>query len=159
MHSEIIKELEVLLKKDCLVLGVGNTLRGDDGFGSLLAEELKGKISNEVINAGSAPENYLGKITKINPATLLIIDTADFSESPGEIKLVRKEELLKINFISTHNISLELLFAFLKENRADLDIAFLAVQPESLQLGSHLSSPLQKAFDVLKEEFIRIGKK
>ncbi|MCX5656968.1 MAG: hydrogenase maturation protease [Candidatus Omnitrophica bacterium] len=157
MHSEIIKELEVLLKNDCLILGVGNTLRGDDGFGSLLAEELKGKISNEVMNAGSAPENYLGKIAKINPATLLIIDTADFSGIPGEIKLVRKEELLKVNYISTHNISLELLCNFLKENRADLNIALLAAQPESMQLGTSLSEPLQKAFNILKEKFIQIG--
>ncbi len=157
MHSGIIKELEVLLKKDCLVLGVGNTLRGDDGFGSLLAEELKGKISNEVINTGSAPENYLGKIAKINPATLLIIDTADFSGKPGEIKLFRKEELLKINFISTHNISLELLFNFLKENSADLDIVLLAAQPESMHLGASLSEPLQKAFNILKEEFMQAG--
>lgn len=157
MYPEIIKELGVLLKKDCLILGVGNILKGDDGFGSLLAWKLKGKISNEIIDSGSAPENYLGKITKINPATLLIIDTADFSSKAGEIKLFKKEELLKINFISTHNISLELLFTFLRENRTDLDIVFLAVQPESMHLGANLSIPLQKAFNILKKEFIQIA--
>ena len=53
-------------------MGIGNTLRSDDGVGSLLATRLQDKTPYIVYDAGSSPENYLGKIIKVSKNTAVI---------------------------------------------------------------------------------------
>ena len=67
--SEIDPRLHERLDELCgsrtVVLGVGNTLKGDDGVGPLVCERLAGKISATVIDAGTVPENHIGPIAKV----------------------------------------------------------------------------------------------
>ncbi|MBU1124519.1 MAG: hydrogenase maturation protease, partial [Candidatus Omnitrophica bacterium] len=57
-----------------VIVGIGNTLRSDDGAGSLLAARIKDKTSFQVFDTGSSPENYLGKIIREKPDTIILVD-------------------------------------------------------------------------------------
>lgn len=81
---EVLGELKKNLQSKTVILGIGNLLKSDDGFGTILAGRLEGKVKAEVFAAGVIPENYLEKIVKIGPQTILIIDAADFGGGGGE---------------------------------------------------------------------------
>jgi hydrogenase 3 maturation protease len=120
-------ELKKLVEGNVVFLGVGNELRSDDGVGVYIAGKLGGK---KVINAGVAPENFIGKIKQMNPERIVIFDALDFGGKPGEIKIVdaRKTEGLKI---STHSLPLS-FFCKLFEN---IEIYLVGIQPRSNEFG------------------------
>ena len=60
-----------------VLVGIGNPLRGDDGFGPALIAALDGQVRAVCIDAGTAPESYAGKIIKENPDTVVFVDAAD----------------------------------------------------------------------------------
>ena len=73
MESYIItitEQLEEFLQdyKKLIIMGVGNELKADDGLGpyfiQILSQDLKDKPQITLINAGSVPENFTGKIRK-----------------------------------------------------------------------------------------------
>ena len=134
-----------------IILGIGNTLRGDDGFGSILANRIKRKIPFEVIDAGSSPENYLYKITRMKPDTLLILDSVDFGGLPGEMKIFNHHQLKKAKFYSTHNISLELLINLLLKEGIK-NIIILGIQPKEVKFKRRLSKELTITLKKLEKE-------
>ena len=68
-----------VLRGKTVIVGMGNPLRGDDGFGPALIERLRGKVSATCIDAGIAPENYVGRIVKETPDTILLVDVASWT--------------------------------------------------------------------------------
>ena len=139
-----------------VILGIGNTLRGDDAIGSLLAARLKGRVPYIVYDAGASPENYLGKIVKDAPDTVVIIDSADFGAKAGEVRVLTGPEVTTTNLFSTHNASISLSINYLKNNlRADIII--LMIQPESIGLVDKLSRRAQEALDLLEGWFSRLA--
>ena len=148
--------LEELRNTKTIILGIGNTLKGDDAFGPLVCEKLKAeKISTEVINAATVPENYIQTIIKKAPQNLLIIDAIDFAESPGTIKVFETEQLNSI-VISTHTLSPRIFIDMIRKS-IFLKVFIIGVQPAQTQLGSDLSPQVIKAIDdltvILKEIF------
>ena len=100
---------------DCtrlVILGIGNDIRGDDGVGQYIVESLKdlGKESDDVIiiNAKTVPENFTGKIRKIDPSHILIIDAVLMNEEPGTVRVISKEQVGGLS-VSTHSMSLSFL--------------------------------------------------
>jgi len=73
-----------------VIVGIGNIMKGDDGAGPSVIEKIQGKVKALCIDAGTAPENYLGKIIKENPDTVLFVDAADINCLPGEYTLLEK---------------------------------------------------------------------
>ena len=135
-------ELKGILKGRITIVGVGNPMMGDDGFGHILSERLKDRVSADVISAGSTPENHIGAIRNSRPDTVLLVDVADFGGGPGDIKLLKKSDI-PLYGLSTHNASLALFFDFLQ---ADMKagVYMLAVQPARNEINTPLS-------DILKE--------
>ena len=140
------------LKGKVVICGIGSTLRSDDGIGSLLASRLGGKVPYIVYDAGSSPENYLGKIIKDKPDTVVLVDAVDFGGSPGEFRVVEPEDIQTVNFFSTHNASISLAINYLK---ADLKaiIIVLIIQPKSINFGDTMSEEVSKTLDMLEEWF------
>jgi len=65
--------LEILsnrLKGRVLILGVENPLRGDDGAGSYLIQQLNGRVNAALLDCGEVLENFLGKIAESQPPTV-----------------------------------------------------------------------------------------
>jgi hydrogenase 3 maturation protease len=146
----MIEELrERLQGKRALILGIGNTMRGDDGLGPALIERLQGKVAATLIDAGEVPENYLGPIEAAGAEVILIVDAADLRAAAGDVALIELEQLGKTG-ISTHNASLG-LFASVVQRLTGADILVLAVQPMVNAFGAPMSEEVGRTLDRLEE--------
>jgi len=152
-----LKILNLNLKGKVIILGIGNTIRGDDGAGSILAKRIKGKVPFTVFDAGLSPENYLEKIVKVRPNTILIIDAVDFGGRPGEVRLFHYHQIREERFFSTHDISLELLINFLLKGGVK-SIIILAIQPKETKFKNRLSKEVSLVLKNLKKEFLILSK-
>jgi hydrogenase 3 maturation protease len=129
--------LKKLVEGNVVILGVGNELRGDDGVGVYIANKLKRK---NVINAGVAPENFIGKIKKMKPERIVIFDALDFGGRSGEVRVTdaRKAEGLKI---STHSLPL----SFFCELFEKTEIYLVGIQPKNNEFGSEMSGEVKRS--------------
>jgi micrococcal nuclease len=141
------------LKGKVIVLGIGNTLRGDDGFGSILARRLKGKVKATVISAEASPENFLGQIIKEGPDNILIVDAVDFGARPGSMRLFDPQDLRAANLCFTHNTSLGLIAEFIKKGLS-ADVFILGVQPDSVGFGRTLSRAVKSALREIEKALL-----
>ena len=144
----MLEQLRKKLKGKVLIVGVGNIMRKDDGFGSILVQRLRNKVSFDVIDAGMALENYLMQISKIRPEKVVIIDTADMGRPTGEIELFVNKDVKSANLFSTHNASFSLTINFLKEQGIK-DIILVMVQPKEISFGQGLSPELSLTVEKL----------
>ena len=134
-----------ILKGKIVIVGIGNTLRADDGFGPALVEKLTGKVNAVCLDAGSAPENYTGKIVKEKPDTILLVDALHLGFAPGKYEILKKDQILKSGF-STHDISPYMFIDYL-EKQTEADIYMLGVQPENLSFGQEMSTSVKRALN------------
>ncbi|MBN1405230.1 MAG: hydrogenase 3 maturation endopeptidase HyCI [Candidatus Omnitrophica bacterium] len=154
MHKSVKDFLAEILKGKIILIGMGNTLRRDDGFGCRLIESIKDKVSSLCIDAGTAPENYFGVIAKENPDTVLFIDTMHMEKKPGDYDVFKKEDILR-NGMTTHNISPAMLIEYL-EKRTKADIYLMGVQPQNIFFGEELSARLSNTLRELSGIIINI---
>jgi hydrogenase 3 maturation protease len=144
------------LKGKVLILGIGNTLRSDDGLGALLAARITGKVPFLVWDVGVGPENYLGKLIKEKPDTVVMVDAVDFGGQPGECRLLETGDIQTTNFFATHNSSISLTINYLQSN-LKVDIIILIVQPKSIAFGEELSPEIAQTLDELERWFYETG--
>ena len=149
---EKISNLGEQLKGRILLLGIGNTLKGDDGVGPLLAAKLKGKIDAEVIDCGTAPENYTASIRRKEPGTIVIIDVVDLKLKPGSVRIVDPADIKDETF-STHTISLKTFANFIK-TEANAEVVIIGVQPEKIGFGVGLSEKAFLAVELLEKTIV-----
>lgn len=151
------RELRRALDGRVAIIGVGNPVRGDDGFGSIFVRALKGKISYErvlLIDAETMPENYTRKIRDFKPEKILIIDSTDFGGSPGDLVMFG-DESIRGEFTSTHKIPLSALASYLKRETT-AEIFFLGVQPERSEIGDKMSKKVAEVMRELLKLFITL---
>ena len=154
-----------------VILGIGNDIRGDDGLGPYIIEELSNKKealedNSDIdsifdlkdlflINGGSVPENFTSKIKSYekiksyDPSHIILIDASLMNKEPGDIEIVNKENISNVS-ISTHSMSLAYLIKFL-ELEKPFEILFIGIEPEIMDLSFELSDKIQKASDDLVE--------
>lgn len=137
------------LNSDSLIVGVGNVLRGDDGFGPELVKNLSGKTNANLLDGGETPEDLLDQIVRMAPARLVIADAVALGGMPGDAALLESDQLGKRIAVSTHNLSLLMFIKYLKEKLPELDIKILGVQPRSIDFGKGLSTEVRKTIDNL----------
>ena len=75
-----------------LFVGVGNVLKSDDGVGVYICKQIVPNNFILTLNVEMSIENYIGKIEKINPDLVIIIDSVDFNQNAGFYDLVSGEE-------------------------------------------------------------------
>jgi hydrogenase 3 maturation protease len=136
------KKLASLLNGKTVIVGIGNPLRGDDGFGPYLVELLQGQVKALCLDAGTAPENYIGKIIKEDPDTVLIVDAVHLGLPAGEFRVMEKDEILKSGF-TTHDLSPRMFMDHLEQGTR-AHIYMLGVQPQSVHFGDEMSEPVKK---------------
>jgi hydrogenase 3 maturation protease len=137
-----------ILRGKTVIVGIGNSLRGDDGFGSALIEQIQGKVGFICIDAGSAPEKFLGVIVREEPDTILFVDAADLDLEPGQYRILEPADIVKCG-LTTHDMSSRMLIEFL-ENQTKANILMLGVQPQHLLLGEAMSPPLTETLDEIQ---------
>ncbi|MEI8344881.1 MAG: hydrogenase maturation protease [Candidatus Omnitrophota bacterium] len=137
------------------LVGIGNTLRGDDAFGPTLVERLRGHVRSVGLwNAGTAPENSIFAVLRSSPRTILFADAADYKATPGQMRFLELREAVSIGF-STHNASLSLLGDLIAAEAPQTLVAALVIQPKVLglteDLSPEVSNGLERAFDLIIE--------
>ena len=152
-QDSIEQIIESLISEKLILLGIGNMLKGDDGFGSVLASSISGKVDYTVFDGGIAPENYIEKIIACNPEVILIVDAAHFNGRVGELKFVPVDEIVS-GGISTHGLSPALLIEHLS-NRCKAKIYFLACQPGKVNLTDEMSDEVIGSLSRLGELLCR----
>ena len=137
-----------LMHGKTVIVGIGNPLRGDDGFGPALIERLHGQVNCVCIDAGSSPENYIGRIVREEPDTILLVDVAHLGLRPGQYQLLQPVDISN-GGLTTHSMSSRMLIEFL-ENQTQANIFLLGVQPQTVALGEGMSACVTETLAVLK---------
>jgi len=90
---------EELQYGEILVLGCGNLLKGDDGFGNMVASKLiEGKMLPKMVNvidAGTSGPYFVNLLNNISkyPKELIIVDSGDFDGNVGELKFFNADDI------------------------------------------------------------------
>jgi hydrogenase 3 maturation protease len=144
----MLELLKSRLKGKVLILGVGNPLRGDDGAGPHLIEQLNGKIDADLLDCGEVPENFLGKIAQLHPNTILIIETVHFGAPPGAVAIIEADDFDRISY-STHHASLRLSMNYLKIE-IGAEVFVLGIQPKKTEFSMEISDEVKETLAILK---------
>jgi hydrogenase maturation protease len=138
-----------------VVLGLGNTIRTDDGLGIHALEQL-GKHPKlhpdvELVEGGTKGLElacYAAEASK-----LLILDAVDVGEVPGTVVRFTAADLANLpGGKSVHDLGLaDLLLTLSLVAEQPQEIIVLGVQPDSTELGTELSPAVEAALEPLIE--------
>jgi hydrogenase 3 maturation protease len=140
-------DLRALVHGRTVVVGVGNSLRGDDGVGPAVIARIRDLCSALCLDAGPVPENYLGPIVRANPDAVLLVDAVDLGLAPGSWSILSRDDLAESG-LTTHTVSLGTFIDFLK-TQIQGEVYVLSVQPETLEFGAELSLAVGETVDQL----------
>lgn len=141
-NKELIR-IKNRLKGKVLIVGMGNPLRGDDGVGPEIIRRLKRSLTNlPLFDVGEVPENYLEKIVKEKPDTIVLIDATEVGSSPGEVRIIERGDVEEKSLF-THDVSLNIIAQYLQKETS-ADVFFIGIQPKSTKFGRKISKPVRK---------------
>jgi len=149
--------LEGLTEGKVVVVGIGNTLRADDGAGSLVAERLRERYPDVVFDAAQAPENYLAPIRRAHPDAVVLVDAADFGGSPGEVRAATAEDVEGL-MMGTHAAPLSMFMKVLG-HETQADVRLVAVQAATTMLGADMTREVADAVDELVSQLEELLKR
>jgi hydrogenase maturation protease len=102
----------LLMRGRVVVIGVGDSGRGDDAVGPLVAEMLAASGVGGVIDAGRSPEIETWRVRELAPETVLFVDAADLGAAPGDAAILEPADLRSTGF-DTHRAPLKLTMDYL----------------------------------------------
>ncbi len=158
MKRDLRTELaDRLCGRVCLV-GIGNRNLQDDAFGVALAQALAPKVASlekvDVVQAGTVPEEYMGKLMGTYDS-VLFLDAVQFGAAPGTVVLLDTAELeVRFPQVSTHKVALGTLARLLEAEGAR--VALVGVQPEGLEADKPLSPAVQATFALLEKLLLEV---
>lgn len=169
MSEEILPEY---VKKRILILGVGNILFGDDGFGPSTADYLlkNCKIPEEVyvidVGIGAGDVLFTVALSPKKPEKIIVLDAVDVKRKPGEVFELSIDNL-PANKITDFSMHLFPSANLLKELRDQMgiEVVILACQAEripdavSLGLSDSVRQALPKAAAIALELAQKTGSK
>jgi len=150
-QNKQLAKLRNRLQGKVSIVGIGNPLRGDDAAGPELIKELRNSLRCLLLlDVGEVPENYLEKIVKEKPNTIVLVDAVDLGAPPGTIRIIEEGDI-RDESLSTHNVSLRLVAKYL-QRETSADVFLLGIQPKTIQFGKEISEPVRGGL----EKIIRI---
>lgn len=137
---------------DTLVLGLGNTLRGDDGIGAAVIQSLQRHTLPDGVRLLDGGTPGLETVLLLQGCRrAIIIDAADMQKAPGEFAVFTLDEVaLKsgdlYQRVTVHYAGLaEALALGEAMNLLPREIVIVGVQPAAIGWESGLSAPVQAA--------------
>lgn len=129
-------------KPHILVLGIGNTLLRDEGFGPYVIGALQEKTippSVELLDGGTAGADLLDHIC--DRKKLLVIDTIDADVEPGTVLCFDGYSIqTQTDYCSLHQCGISETLAMAKQlNSAPAEVLIIGVKPKDLSCGMGLS--------------------
>lgn len=141
-------EIETESSADIVVLGIGNSLLGDDGVGIHAVARLRGEPGDDhvtLIDGGTLNFTLLEYIEGADG--LIVIDAAELAAEPGSVSVF--EDAAMDSFVSrsgrrsVHEVGLtDLLSMAALRNRLPKRRALVSVQPQQLDWSEDLSPPV-----------------
>lgn len=136
-----------------VVLGLGNILHGDEGFGVRVAERLHESFAfpanTAIVDGGTQGHPLLAHVEQAD--RLLILDAVDFGLEPAT--LVERDSTGIPAYLSAHKMSLHqnsfseiLALAELRDSLPQ-EIRLVGIQPVDLSFGHSLSKPVRAELD------------
>lgn len=150
--------------KEILVLGCGNILFGDDGFGPEVVQYLQKNFDIPphvyVDDAGLSVRTYLFNIvlSEKKPKKIIIVDAVDLGKTAGSVFYINVDEMpeIKCDDFSMHQVPTSNLLKEL-ENYCNVDVKIIAAQvlsiPEEVSPG--LSSVMKNAIPAACEMILK----
>ena len=147
-------ELPDFCRKPTLILGCGNTLFGDDGFGCALVEYLETHYTLPedvcLLDVGTGVRKLLFTLclSPVRPQRVLILDALDVGRDPGELFEIAPADIpaIKCDDFSLHQLPTSNLLCELQE-QCGVEVQVLACQtgplPDEVRPG--LSEPVLRA--------------
>ena len=128
-------------------LGVGNSLRRDDGVGIVVAASLRRALARRrsagvVHDQSGFPESELSRIPV--GAGVVIFDAIEARVAPGSIACAPLGDT-KYGFFVTHNVPLRLIPGIAGRK----DVFVIGIEPESVEFGEGLSPRVRSSADAL----------
>jgi len=137
-------DLRILLSqkdKKLLFVGIGNLLKMDDGVGVYISKRIQNRANISSLTVEVSIENYIGKINRLDPDIVVLIDCTDLGSACGKFKLLSINQIHDLTF-NTHSISLKRLSEFFR-----MPVYILGVQPENIDFGENLSYLVKNVAD------------
>jgi len=147
-------ELPEFCLKPTLILGCGNTLFGDDGFGCAVVEYLEAHYTLPedvcLLDVGTGVRKLLFTLclSPVRPRRVLILDALDVGRAPGELFEIAPQDIpaIKCDDFSLHQLPTSNLLRELEE-QCGVEVRVLACQTTALpdQVRPGLSDPVRRA--------------
>lgn len=137
-----------------LILGLGNTLMGDDGAGVRVVKDLQIKngmpVGTRLLDGGTLSFSLLQDIEDAD--VLIVVDAAQLGETAGTVQVFKDEAmdkfLLNKRTSSVHEVSLmELLDMARLNDRLPEKRAFVGIQPERIDWSMDVSESVAEGLE------------
>lgn len=147
--------------KKIAIIGIGNTLRKDDGIGIVILKILKNNdiLSEniELIDGGTSSINLIHILHKYD--IIIFIDAMNLDRKVGESRLIDFENFtLKFNkkFHSFHSFdTIEIINLSKKINKSSTKFYFFGIQPKDISFGTNLTKELSEKIDSIIENLVK----
>ncbi len=133
-----------------LVLGLGNSIMTDDGFGVEVIRTLSSRYHFQgelcLLDGGTLGLDLLPYLEGVE--SLLIIDALDMHDEPGRIFRLQGEEVPRAfaSKLSVHQMGLQDLLAVAElQGHVPKRLVVWGVQPESIEMGTELTAVVNMA--------------
>ncbi len=145
--------------KKNILMGIGNTLRGDDGIGSIIAQSFKDRDWLSM-DCGVVPENFTSIIKKNRPDLVVLIDAVEMDLKSGKFRTISPDRISALH-LTTHSMPLSFLISYLKEYTQEL--IFIGIQPKIIDYSNFVNPKVlkssEKTIKILKGRNFKLLKK
>lgn len=153
--------MDGLFTAENTVLGIGNTILSDEGFGVRVVEYLEKNFTFPdnvaLIDGGTLGVELTHFVT--GTQRLLIIDSIDGGAEPGTTFHLRGDEI-RAHFaqkISAHEIGIQDVLTMLELSGKKIPcVELIGAQPFSLEAGVELTAPMKKLVAPFAERAVEI---
>ena len=131
-----------------MVLGLGNLLLGDEGFGVHVVRRLKDTElppNVRVEEGGVGGFNLLGLLEGVE--RLLVVDAMMLESPPGELHFLKAQDVKEPgkHVLSFHQVGVLELVSMWSLLGYEPEVLFLVTRPQRIEWTTELSPPLQSA--------------
>lgn len=154
---------DVLHPAEVTILGVGNVILRDEGFGARVAEYLDAHYdfpeSVQVIDGGTLGIELTQYVT--GTKKLLVIDSINGGQAPGTRFHFHNDDIMAHfqDKLSAHEVGIQDVLALLTvTGRKIPEVVVLGAQPYDLEAGVELSPEMKKLLPLIAQEAIDVLK-
>lgn len=153
--------MESLFVSEITVLGVGNTILSDEGFGVRVVEYLQKNYTFpqnvQLVDGGTLGVELMHFI--VGTQKLLIIDSINGGVEAGRIFHLRDDEIFRhfTQKISAHEVGIQDVLTMLEITGKKIPrVELIGAQPYSLEAGTELTPQMKKLLPVFATKALEI---